>query len=658
MVDVSIKESAIDKRTNRQSGYGFVHFSCDKAGVECAFQAVSALDNATVNGVTYYVELSKNLLKQFNEMQQGHNSSANVSPTAGAGYAHHARAASFGGGGAPAAPVGGGGPLRSPLHQQQHSGDFYQQAAYGGVLPRNAGGYDGNAHYHHQQQQQQHQLPPQYMHPTAHEYYQTDDFVPPPAPSAAPSASSVPLGYSPKTSGYGSSCGPPVAPRPLRPTSHHVRDSSLGSMDPTSFGLSSARSFSGSTSPLPPPYAVSPAASSHGSLTPTTHSMSMGSGRYGGNNSNNTSMHSVHEFGVSPPRSGEEHFLLMQQQQSQQMQAQQLGLSAIRPGVPRLQINTGVNGSSNNASGVDFGGVASLHHTTPMHAGGHKVPFTPSHANGRQQVPQFAEMLAQELRPYEQQQQMQYAQGMFPVGPSNRSPMNRSVGGFDEDPERLMGPRSRAGTVTVPPLNLSGKSPMAAAGVGGVTPTGYGGMVQKSFSMQQHQQQQMMQTQQQHQQHHSDAAAARHRRTLTGEMHDLGLTFEGLTMTPNGLGSFVELSGDRHGASYSPLPAGLSSGSRSTDSSGSSASAGVAGVPPLVFDTNLLSGGSHNSSTSGGGALSTAIAAANAATPLTVSSESSPERINSDGLVSQAIKLLSPPSTPRDYAVLLGVNFL
>eukprot|EP01040_Poterioochromonas_malhamensis_P009805 gene9805-10649_t len=66
VLDVSIKESSVDVRTNRQSGYGFVHFSCDNLGVESAFQAVAALDNATLDGVTFNVELSKNLLKQFN----------------------------------------------------------------------------------------------------------------------------------------------------------------------------------------------------------------------------------------------------------------------------------------------------------------------------------------------------------------------------------------------------------------------------------------------------------------------------------------------------------------------------------------------------------------------------------------------------------------
>lgn len=40
-------------------------------GIECAFQAVAALDNSTVDGVTYNVELSKNLLKQFNHTEAG-----------------------------------------------------------------------------------------------------------------------------------------------------------------------------------------------------------------------------------------------------------------------------------------------------------------------------------------------------------------------------------------------------------------------------------------------------------------------------------------------------------------------------------------------------------------------------------------------------------
>ena len=57
------------QRTSRQSGYGFVHFSCNNAGIAAAFQAVSVVDNQTFDSVLYNVELSKNLLRQFNEIQ-------------------------------------------------------------------------------------------------------------------------------------------------------------------------------------------------------------------------------------------------------------------------------------------------------------------------------------------------------------------------------------------------------------------------------------------------------------------------------------------------------------------------------------------------------------------------------------------------------------
>eukprot|EP01038_Epipyxis_sp_PR26KG_P009531 gene9531-12838_t len=65
VMDVSIKESNVDKRAMRQCGYGFVHFANDAAGIESAFKAVAAIDNATIDEVTYSVEPSKNLLKQF-----------------------------------------------------------------------------------------------------------------------------------------------------------------------------------------------------------------------------------------------------------------------------------------------------------------------------------------------------------------------------------------------------------------------------------------------------------------------------------------------------------------------------------------------------------------------------------------------------------------
>jgi hypothetical protein len=46
-----------------------VHFSCNNAGIAAAFQAVSVVDNQTFDSVLYNVELSKNLLRQFNEIQ-------------------------------------------------------------------------------------------------------------------------------------------------------------------------------------------------------------------------------------------------------------------------------------------------------------------------------------------------------------------------------------------------------------------------------------------------------------------------------------------------------------------------------------------------------------------------------------------------------------
>lgn len=77
MMDVAIKETIIDPRTNSQSGYGFIHFTPDSPGMHSAFQAVASLDNTNVDGVVYNVEVSKNLLKQFQQqqMQQQHRPS-------------------------------------------------------------------------------------------------------------------------------------------------------------------------------------------------------------------------------------------------------------------------------------------------------------------------------------------------------------------------------------------------------------------------------------------------------------------------------------------------------------------------------------------------------------------------------------------------------
>lgn len=69
--DVTIKESTADAGTGRQCGYGFVHFSSQQDGVHAAFNSISALDNATIDGITFNVELSRNLMKQFGEQAVG-----------------------------------------------------------------------------------------------------------------------------------------------------------------------------------------------------------------------------------------------------------------------------------------------------------------------------------------------------------------------------------------------------------------------------------------------------------------------------------------------------------------------------------------------------------------------------------------------------------
>lgn len=66
--DVAIKESSVDQRAGRQCGYGFVHFSSQRDGVTAALHAVQTMDNATVDNITFNVELSRNLLKQFGEL--------------------------------------------------------------------------------------------------------------------------------------------------------------------------------------------------------------------------------------------------------------------------------------------------------------------------------------------------------------------------------------------------------------------------------------------------------------------------------------------------------------------------------------------------------------------------------------------------------------
>eukprot|EP00981_Chlorochromonas_danica_P008474 scaffold2200_cov240-Ochromonas_danica.AAC.3 len=63
--DVSIKISSTDQLNGIQSGYAFVHYASNEQGVQSAIKAVAAMDCNTVDNVTFKVELSRNLLKQF-----------------------------------------------------------------------------------------------------------------------------------------------------------------------------------------------------------------------------------------------------------------------------------------------------------------------------------------------------------------------------------------------------------------------------------------------------------------------------------------------------------------------------------------------------------------------------------------------------------------
>lgn len=83
---------ALFQRLGRQSGYGFVHFTCDQNGIESAFKAVNAVDNNNISNVVYNVELSKNLLKLFGEYQQKQQLLGN---TGGASPASPSNAASI-----------------------------------------------------------------------------------------------------------------------------------------------------------------------------------------------------------------------------------------------------------------------------------------------------------------------------------------------------------------------------------------------------------------------------------------------------------------------------------------------------------------------------------------------------------------------------------
>jgi len=63
VVDVSIKKSVIDKDINRQSGYGFVHYSINPDGVQAAVVAAQNLHDTTIDDVNYKTSISHSLNK-------------------------------------------------------------------------------------------------------------------------------------------------------------------------------------------------------------------------------------------------------------------------------------------------------------------------------------------------------------------------------------------------------------------------------------------------------------------------------------------------------------------------------------------------------------------------------------------------------------------
>lgn len=61
VTDVSIKKSSVDTSTNRQSGYGFIHYPISHAGIVSAIRAAEELRDTTIEEVNYKSSLSHKL---------------------------------------------------------------------------------------------------------------------------------------------------------------------------------------------------------------------------------------------------------------------------------------------------------------------------------------------------------------------------------------------------------------------------------------------------------------------------------------------------------------------------------------------------------------------------------------------------------------------
>jgi hypothetical protein len=65
LLDVSIKQSIINRDTHCQNGYAFVCFETDEKGILNALRAAKAMNNITVGGIYFESEISKILQQRF-----------------------------------------------------------------------------------------------------------------------------------------------------------------------------------------------------------------------------------------------------------------------------------------------------------------------------------------------------------------------------------------------------------------------------------------------------------------------------------------------------------------------------------------------------------------------------------------------------------------
>eukprot|EP00981_Chlorochromonas_danica_P005728 scaffold1182_cov229-Ochromonas_danica.AAC.4 len=70
VTEICIKSSQVDHFSGKQSGVAFIHYDSCEDGLHSAFEAVTAMNGSTTAGIHFTVEVSRNMLKQFNKYQQ------------------------------------------------------------------------------------------------------------------------------------------------------------------------------------------------------------------------------------------------------------------------------------------------------------------------------------------------------------------------------------------------------------------------------------------------------------------------------------------------------------------------------------------------------------------------------------------------------------